>query len=544
MEGLDARGLLDEGTTAFERNEWSNALSALVALDQQGELGADGLGKLSVTKYMLGDVGGMIDALERAHHAFLAEGNVLGGVRSAVWLGGGYASRGKLAQASGWLDRAQRLLEPVEEDCVERGYVLYAEMLRYRLSGEIATLIETAEQAIAIGRRFKDPDLVAMVGHEQADAMLHSGMSEEGLRILDEVMVSVTAGEVAPPANGIVYCGVVASCFETHELKRAAEWTAALTAWCATQPDLVAFTGQCLAHRAEILRWQGDWDGALIEADRAKADGVHGPVGAQAVYQQAEIHRHRGELDKSEAAYRDVGLEGVDPQPGLALLRVAQGNLDAAGSSMRRALAEPRDLPSRAILLAGQIEVMIDTGDLLAAGEAADELTALADKTGIDMHRAWAASGRGMVELARSNHDRALIDLREAMRLWSELGVPYETARARLGLALALIALGDSETADIELEAARSAFSTLGAEPDVRHVDTLRAGDREKPHGLTRRELEVLSLLSSGASNRAIAGELVLSERTVDRHVSNIFAKLGVSSRSAATAFAIRNQLV
>ena len=470
---------------------------------------------------------------------------MLPAARSAGWLGGNYASRGKAAQANGWLERAQRLLEQVEGDCVERGYLLLPTMFRCLDSGELTRVVEMALEADAIGRRFRDADLVALTGHIHGRTLMQQGLTEEANKVLDEVMISAIGGRLSPRVTGIVYCGVVDCCFQANEIRRAAEWTSALTEWVDSQPDLVAFTDQCLAHRSEILFLQGTWNDALAEAKLAHEHKARGQVAAQAAYQQAEIYRLRGEIDLAEQAYREVGLKGIDPQPGLALLRAAQGNFDAASASIARAVAECTDLTVKVLLLAAQIEVMVESGDLLGAGAAVDEMAGIVEQTRIEMHLAWAASGRGMVELARSNHESALPELREAMQRWEDLGVPYELARARFGMARALAALGDDEAADIELEAARSVFSELGAVPDVRRIDDLRRGNRpDKPHGLTQRELEVLRLLTSGASNRSIASDLVLSERTIDRHVSNIFTKLGVSSRSGATAFAIRNQLV
>lgn len=538
-------GLVEEGRDAYRRSEWSKAHAVLGALDEQGGLGPADLELLSDTKFMRGDIPGMLETLERAHHAYVEADEVLPAARTAGWLGANYASRGKVAQANGWLERAQRLLDQVEGECVERGYMLLPLMFRHLDSGELTRVVEMALEADGIARQFRDADLVALSGHIHGRTLMRQGSTEEANKILDEVMISAIGGRLSPRVTGIVYCGVVDCCFQAHEIKRAAEWTSALTEWVDAQPDLVAFTDQCLAHRSEILFLQGTWNDALAEAKRAHEHKARGQVAAQAAYQQAEIHRLRGEIDLAEQAYREVGLKGVDPQPGLALLRAAQGNLDAATASMARAVAECTDLTVKVMLLAAQIEVMVETGDLLGAGAAADEMAGLVEQTRIEMHLAWAASGRGMVELARSNHESALPELREAMRRWEDLGVPYELARARFGMARALAALGDDEAADIELEAARSVFTELGALPDVRRIDDLRRGDRpDKPHGLTQRELEVLRLLTSGASNRSIATDLVLSERTIDRHVSNIFVKLGVSSRSAATALAIRNQLV
>ncbi len=538
-------GLVEEGREAYRRSEWSKAHAVLGVLDGRGELGPADLELLSTTRFMLGDVPGMLESLERAHHAYLDAGETLPAARTAGWLGANYGVAGKTALASGWMERAQRLFDEVEEDCVERGYLLLPTAIRNLAEGRLGEAVAAAAAASSIGSRFGDADLVALSGHLQGRALIYEGSTQEAVRVFDEVMISVTAGRLAPRITGIVYCGVVECCFLIHEIGRAAEWTGALSDWVDRQPDLVAFTDQCLAHRSEILRLGGTWDQAIREAKLAHEHDAQGLGAAVAAYQLAEIHRLRGELDLAEAAYREAGLRGQEPQPGLALLRASQGNIDNAVVSITRAVTESSSPAEKAMLLAAQIEILVLRGDPDAAGIAVEELSAIAEQTGIDMHQAWAASGRAAVALARSDPGSALPRFRDAVRRWQELSVPYEVGRSRFGLALALDAIGDGDAADIEFQAAREIFLELGAVPDVRKVEAHRRTESPvRPHGLTGREVEVLRLVATGASNRAIAENLVLSERTVDRHVSNIFAKLGVTSRTAATAFAIRNDLV
>jgi DNA-binding CsgD family transcriptional regulator len=333
-----------------------------------------------------------------------------------------------------------------------------------------------------------------------------------------------------------------------YALRRAQEWTAALTQWCEQQPDMVAFTSRCLVHRAEIMQLRGAWREALEEARRAgerSSQGVSQAAAAQAFYQQGEVHRLQGELVAAEEAYRDASRCGCEPQPGLALLRLAEGNGDAAAAAIRRVVGETNEPLKRARLLPAYVEIMLAIGDIQEARSACRELAEISAGFQSGMLGAMAAQARGAVDLADGDVRAALVALRHARQVWQELEVPYETARVRVLLGVACRALGDDDTAALELEAARGDFANLGAAPDLARVDALtRRASPIDAHGLTPREHEVLRLIAAGKTNKAIAAELVLSERTVDRHVSNIFTKLGLSSRAAATAYAYEHRLV
>jgi ATP/maltotriose-dependent transcriptional regulator MalT len=333
-----------------------------------------------------------------------------------------------------------------------------------------------------------------------------------------------------------------------YALRRAQEWTVALTRWCEDQPDMVAFSGSCLVHRAEIMELHGAWREALEEAQRARQrceQGNNQSSAAQAFYRQGEVHRLQGELSAAEEAYRDASRYGWEPQPGLALLRLAQGNDDAAAAAIRRAVGETTGPLNRARLLPGYVEIMLAVGDAEEARNACEELQEISARYESVMLGAMVAHAWGAVELTKGDARAALLALRRAWQLWQELKVPYEVARVRVLLGLACRALGDDDTAALELEAAHDGFARLGAAPDLARVESLtRSTASVHAHGLTARELEVLRLVAAGETNKAIATDLVLSERTVDRHVSNIFTKLDVSSRAAATAYAYKHQLV
>ncbi len=378
--------------------------------------------------------------------------------------------------------------------------------------------------------------------------LIRDGQTREGLALLDEAMVGLTGGDVSPMVSGLVYCGVILACQQAYELRRAREWTAALSRWCEQQQDLIAFTGRCLTHRAEIMQVGGAWQEALEEAHRAAdrlVEAGNRRAAGVAYYRQGELYRLQGDIRAAENAYREASRCGCEPQPGLALLRLAQGRQEAAASAIRRALGETTEQVKRAALLPAYVEIMIAAGEYGEARTACDELGALAASFQSTMLEAIAAQARGAVDLAEGESVTALVSLRRAWQLWRELDAPYEEARARVLVAEACRALGDEEAATLELDAARELFQELGAAPDLARVEALAkpAGDRDA-HGLTGRELEVLRLVAAGMSNREIASELVVSEHTVARHLQNIFTKLRISSRTAAAAFAYEHDLV
>jgi DNA-binding CsgD family transcriptional regulator len=498
---------------------------------------------------MLGRDDDYLSALERVHPAHLRTGETLRAVRCAFWIGINLLLRGEMSRATGWFARAQRLLEREKRDCVEQGYLLIPVLLQAVGAGDWEAASATAGDAAKVAERFGDSDLLAMAGHELGHALIRQGRVEDGLRLLDEAMVAATAGELSPIVTGLVYCSVIAYCQDLYELRRAREWTDALTQWCGQQPDMVAHTGVCLVHRAEILELQGAWRDAQEEARRARERCAQGMVNqaavGQAIYLQGELHRLQGELAAAEEAYREASRYGCEPQPGLALLRLAQGNGEAAAAAIRRVVGETSDLLKRARLLRGYVEVMLAAGDVEEAHGACRELEDISAGHGGVVLGAMSAGARGAVALAQGDARAALVALRDAWQVWQELEAPYEAARVRVLVGLACRELGDEDSAAMELEAARGVFEQLGAAPDLAGVDSLVPSPApDEAHGLTPRELQVLRLVATGETNRAIAAELVLSERTVDRHVSNILTKLGVSSRAAATAFAYEHQLV
>ena len=534
---------LERGRRAYERREWLDAYEALSRADAASPLEAADLELLAFSASMVGRMDDHIALLERAHHAHLDAGESLGAADMAIWIGMTLASRDELGPAGGWFGRAQRLVEREGKDCVERGWLLVPAALQQLAAGDHEAAFATLRAAEETAERFRDADLLAAAMQFQGLTRIKQGRVEEGLKLLDEAMVGVTAGEVSPVLSGVVYCAVILCCEEAFDPRRAKEWTTALARWCELQPQMVAFTGRCLAHRAGIMQLQGAWGEALAEArlarERCEA-AMNLAAAGQALYQQGELFRLQGVFEAAEEAYRDASKYGREPQPGLALLRLAQGDAEAAGAGIRRALAETKEPLQRAGLLPARAEIALVLGNVGEAREAAVELEQTAATSGSAMLAATAAQVRGAVELAEDDAEVALPRLRRAWQLWEEIGAPYQSARTRVLVGEACAALGDRDAAALELDAARAGLEKLGAKPDLERLAAAPA----ETHGLSARELEVLRLVAAGRTNRQIAAELVVSEHTVARHLQNIFGKLGVSSRTAATAFAFEQHLV
>jgi ATP/maltotriose-dependent transcriptional regulator MalT len=543
----EAASALERGRDAYASRAWGDARALLQQADAAEPLAPSDLALLATASYMLGHDEEWVAAHERAHHLHLDADEIEQAARAAFWIGMTLALRGDLGPAEGWLGRAQRLLDEAGVDCAERGFLLIAYGHALLSAGDAAAAGKAGAEAGAIARRFGDRDLFAFAVLLEGQAALYEARVSDGLPLLDEAMVAVTTEDLSPVVSGISYCGVILACQEVFELRRAREWTLALQRWWEQQPDMVAFTGRCLIHRAEILQLGGSWEDALEEARRAcrRFAETGNPTTGLALYREAELLRLRGDLEGAESAYRAASRAGWEPQPGLAQLRLAQGRIDAAVAAVRRATAESADPLRRAVLLPAYVEIMLAAGETDAARGACEELESVAERYSSAMLAAIAAFERGAVELAGGNAAGALEFLRRALDAWRTLEAPYEVARARVLIAQACRALDDAEACRLELEAALADFVRLGARPDVVRVERLLGGrGHDGGHGLSPRELEVLRLLAAGKSNREIAGALVISEHTVARHVQNIFGKLRISSRAAATAFAFEHDLV
>ncbi|WP_166980894.1 LuxR C-terminal-related transcriptional regulator [Paramicrobacterium fandaimingii] len=534
--------------TAFHAQSWSAACAHFDEADRTEDLGPDDLECYAQALSLVGRDDACVRVLDRSYHSRLDDGDREQAAECAFWLAFNQMNRGQMASAGGWLGRAGELLGDGADDAPLRGLLLIPAALNALLTGDSDAARLLFEKAQRIGRISGHPELRALSGLGLGQAMIAMGKSAEGMAQLDAVMVAITAGEVSPIVSGLVYCAVIIACHDTYDVGRAAEWTGELTRWCASQPDLVVFRGECLVHRAQILVLNGKWTEATEQVQRASEcfGALVDQVGiGMAYYEAAELHRLRGEFAAAENSYRRASQSGHETQPGLALLRLAQGRVETAMSGIRRALDErgkPGDRPRH---LAACVEIALAHADVVLARTAASELADIAAASTARLLDAMSAQAWGEVLLAEERPRDALDELRRADDVWRSLGAPYQRARVRALQGRCCQDLGDMDAAEMELDAAADVFRLLGARPDMLALRSLRGIDAETgPGGLTPREVEVLRAVATGCTNRAIAEQFVLSEKTVARHLSNIFSKLEISSRSAATAYAYENRLM
>ena len=554
------QGELEEGRAAYARRAWSDAYELLARADAQAPLADADLELLSWTAALSGhDVEGM-RLLERLYQLRVDLEPPRRAAHVAFWLGFRLHAVGESGQSSAWLQRAQRLAEREPGGCAELGYVLVPSTMVTLHKGELEAGLAAATRIVEIGERFADANLIAFGRMLCGRALVRMGEIERGLALSDEAMLAATSGELAPIVTGLIYCSVIATFQLVYALRRAREWTAALASWCDSQPQLVPFAGSCLVFRAELMQLGGAWQQASEEMQRCSERPRFPRDGsaAEAIYQRAEIERMRGELALAEDSYCRASEMGREPQPGLALLRLAQGEREAAQAAIRRVLGGAADDLRRAQFLPAFVEIMLASGELDAARDACAELERTAERFATEILAALAAHARGALALAEGDAQRALPPLRAAFAVWQQLQAPYIAARIRVLIGRACAALGDRDGERLERDAARHVFEKLGAARDLAALDAV-AGPSAVPaarnapsaeagaapaHNLSARELEVLRLLATGKTNKVIAQGLFLSEKTVDRHVSNIFAKLDVRTRAAATAYAYEHGLV
>ncbi|MFI6677849.1 LuxR C-terminal-related transcriptional regulator [Kribbella sp. NPDC050470] len=515
-----------EARSAYDVRRWARAYELFAAADG---LSADDLDRYAVAAMLVGRMDDYHAIRERAYEQLLAQGDLLGAGGAALWTGMQRMVEGDVVAGGGWLARAARLIEEDGTDSVPAAVLGMSQAFQVT---DLDQAIAIVGEAVAAGRRLGSRDLVGLALHQQGLLLLQAGRSSEGLSRLDEAMVELSSGELSPMVTGIVYCGAITGCWTVYELGRAEQWTAAMTRWCDSQPELGNFTGECKVRRAELKQLRGDWTDA--REDLARVNQVDLWAVGVAAYVRGNLDRLQGHFTDAEECFTEASRLGTDPQPGLALLRLQQGSVQAAAAMIRRCLSEEQDDAKRIEVLFAATEILLAAGDAKAAATAVEGLSIFAKKCRTAVVGALCDQAQAMIQLAGDHPEAALTPARAALRRWVELRAPYQEARTRLLIADACRALGDGESADRETVTARATLEKLGAKTDLQRQDGQ----------LTQREIEVLRLVATGATNRAIAAQLVLSERTVDRHVSNIFIKLGVSSRSAATAYGFEHKLV
>lgn len=542
---------LRRARACFEQSSWREAWELLSACDEDSDLQEADLEKLAVAAFLVAENGASDEAWRQAHQRHLLAGDRLGAVRCAFWLVFRLLNAGELSSAIGWIARTERVLGDAPADSAEQAHLTYLQGLQAVFSGDLPAAEAHLTRSSDLAERCGEMDLSTLARLALGRVLIFRSDVRGGVRLLDEAMVAVVAGETSPIVVGDSFCTAIDACHDLVDVRRGQAWTTAFGRWCETQPDLVPYAGLCMVHRVEFLQLKGAWVEAMAQAGLARrrlsSPVVQLALGA-AIYQQGELYRLRGQFDAAERCYRDASTHGRDPQPGLALLRLTRGQGDAAARGVERALAEADGHVNRPQLLAAYVEVMLATGETPAARSACDELAELSRTLRSPMLAAICDRAIGATILGEGDAQAALAPLRRASSGFRTLEATYDVARTGILIARARRALGDEEGATLEVAASRAMFEALGAQADLAGLAGLGGATSGRSatgqHLLTGREVQVLRLVAQGATNRSIGVELGLSERTVDRHLSNIFAKFGVSSRAAATAAAYEADLL
>ena len=538
---------LNQARESFTRHAWGESYRLFRSADGGASLAPDDLERAATAAYLSGHDDESESFNARAHQTYVDRGDCEAAARSAFWLAFGLLGRGAMAPASGWLARAARVLDEADVDCVVRGYLLIPGAIQRIAQGKPSEGHAMFVRAAEIASRFADRDLGCLARHGCGRALIRLGNVTEGVALLDDAMISVTGDEVSPILAGDIYCSVLEACQEIFDVRRAFEWTASLARWCASQPDLVRYRGECLIYRAELMQWRGDWKDAeqdaraaceLLTAGRGRA------AAGAAFYRLGEIHRLRGESTEAETAYRRANESGRKPQPGLSLLRLAEGQTDAAAASIRTALIDTSSRAARARVLGAAVEILLAAGDREQARAAASELSGIATVLGTPFLRAASDQATAAVLLADGDVAAAAQAIRGAREAWRDLEMPYEEAETCVLMSAVCERRGDRDGREFELDAARRLFSQLNAQTSLLRIAPPSDAGARQGGPLSDREVQVICLIASGKTNRAIAEQLFISEKTVARHVSNIFDKLGISSRAAAAAWACQRHLV
>jgi DNA-binding NarL/FixJ family response regulator len=525
--------LLTAARAAFARGEWDSAHRDFDRARSLGDLQTEDLDRFGSTLWWVGEVSASLSVSEEVYHRYEDEGAPLAAAMKALNLGLLWFIRGDLVISSGWANRARRLLRDLP-DSVEHGYLLYLDAAADLDFSNLQPTREAAARLDELGRRLHAAQLTSFSLVLSGLADIRDGATSSGFAQLDEAMLPVLAGQLPPEWAGDIYCTVIHACYALADLPRMRAWTQATEQWCHQFRGEVVYSGICRIHRLQLLCAEGRWDQAeeAIERSGAELIGRNNWVAGEAFYQLGEIRRLRGDDAGARAAYGQSRSLGTDPQPGESLLLHAEGKSEDAWAALCAALAG-RDRLAGAGLLGAGVELALALERTDEAEHLCSELESTATAFGTPGFRAWAAHARALMLLARARHAEALPVLRRAAAEYRALGARRETALIHELMARAHRGLDAGGAAAADLAQALAVYRGLGALPDVR-----RLGGGQLPGGLTGREADVLALVADGASNRAVAEALFISQKTVSRHLANIFAKIGVSSRTAAAAWA------
>lgn len=527
---LDPAGTVEAGRRAYAASDWAGALAQLTAARAERVLDPGDVEAMARAAWWLGRVPESLALAEEAFQGFCEADRPEDAAMSALQLSLLWVTRGDLTIGTAWVHRARRILADLDPVPVH-AYLAYLDAMLAMMNGDLPRWDDEIRRLTDLSRRFPEPAVQCLALVVRGLADLRRARSSQGFALLDEAMLPVLAGRLPAEWAGDVYCTVIHVCHELADFRRMEDWTRATEQWCHQFGNEAIYTGICRVHRIELRSVRGEWTDAEESIRRECADLAGGNpwVAGEGFYQLGELRRWRGDADGAREAYALARMSGIDPQPGAALLLLAQGQTGAARASLEASLAG-RDAVARVRLLRAMVEVTLACGDVPAAQTAADELRAAAATFGSAGFAAWSAHADGMLALAAADPASALTALRRAETAFRNDRQPHELARVLLLEARAFESAGDAASAAAASEQGRGILTRLGA-----RVDEPRASEADGP--LTRREREVLALVAEGAGNREVASRLFISEKTVGRHLANVYLKIGVGTRTAAAAW-------
>jgi DNA-binding NarL/FixJ family response regulator len=525
----DAAASIETGRRAYADADWTTTFAELSRAHASAPLAADDLSLLARSAWLLSRVEDCLQLSEDAFRRYLDAGRTTDAAMAALVLSLQWITRGEWAVGSGWLNRGRRLLSDLP-DSPAHAYLAYLDGMLVVADGGPAPT-EAIQRLEGLAKRFGEPALESLWLAVSGVSELRHGERSRGFAQLDEAMLPVLAGDVPVEWAGDIYCTVIHVCHELADFRRMADWTSATERWCAQFASEAIYTGICRVHRLELKGIHGDW--ADVEAGLAsESEALRGGnvwVAGEGFYQLGEIRRLRGDHHGARAAFDAARASGIDPQPGEALLALREGRADQAWTSLTSSL-EGRDRVGRVRLLRAGVEIALANDRKSDAAALCRELRETATAYGSRGFAAWADHAEGMLAVEQGDGERASAALQSAAAAFRRDRQPYETAQALLWLSRARRLTGESDLAERDLSEGRAILQRLGA------------GESRKAHSpavgpLTAREAEVLECVAAGAGNREVATQLFISEKTVGRHLANVYLKLGVSSRTAAAAW-------